>query len=265
MPPGLPDPLPPGTTTLYGVDFTSAPRPAKGIVVAGATAAAPGEPVCVHSLQRLDSFEAFERWLCMPGPWVGAFDLPFGLPRELMADWEWCSPTCADPSAESGWPAIIGRFEALERAPMVDRLRAFCAPRPVGGKFAHRRSDGPAGSSPSMKWVNPPVAQMMHAGAPRLLRAGLHLPAVGVAGDPARVALEGYPGLVARTLIGRASYKTDDRRRQTAERGEQRARIIDALEHGAAEPHRPAPSGLARFTLEDRLVFDPAVRQRCLD
>ena len=90
--------------TLYGVDFTSAPRPAKGIVVAGATATAAGksgdplESVRVHSLERLGSFEAFDRWLQTDGPWVGAFDLPFGLPRELMADWGWCCLLYTSPS-----------------------------------------------------------------------------------------------------------------------------------------------------------------------
>ena len=29
-----------------------------------------------------------------------------------------------------------------------------------------------------MKWVNPPVAYMLHAGVPLLLDAGVHLPAV---------------------------------------------------------------------------------------
>ena len=48
-----------------------------------------------------------------------------------------------------------------------------------------------------MKWVNPPVAYMLHAGVPLLLDAGVHLPGLH-AGDPARVALEAYPGLLAR-------------------------------------------------------------------
>ena len=43
--------------------------------------------------------------------------------------------------------------------------------RTIGGKFAHRATDGPAGSSPSMKWVNPPVAFMLHAGVPLLIDA----------------------------------------------------------------------------------------------
>ena len=272
--------------TLFGVDFTSAPRRAKGIVVAVASAPVAGEPrerghaehmVRVHSFLRFETFDAFDRWLLTEGPWVAAFDLPFGLPRELLADWGWCSSACSTSESDPGWPAIIERLAALARADMVNRLRAFCALRPVGGKFAHRRTDGPAGSSPSMKWVNPPVAQMLHAGAPRLLRAGVHLPGLGVAGDPRRVALEGYPGLVARTLIGRASYKSDERARQSVARASQRLRLVDALERGAADaqsllPHPmpasdagAAPARRAAFALEQRMHLEPLVRQRCLD
>jgi len=101
----------------------------------------------------------------------------------------------------------------------------------VGGKFAHRATDGPAGSSPSMKWVNPPVAFMLHAGVPLLLQAGVHLPGLH-AGDPARVALEAYPGLLARELIGRRSYKSDSRAGQTPERLIARKDLLTALEAG---------------------------------
>ncbi len=52
----------------------------------------------------------------------------------------------------------------------------------------------------SMKWVNPPVAFMLHAGVPLLLDAGVHLPGHHP-GDASRVALEAYPGLLARELI----------------------------------------------------------------
>ena len=89
----------------------------------------------------------------------------------------------------------------------------------------------PAGSSPSMKWVNPPVAFMLHAGLPRLLAAGVHLPALHV-GDPSRVALEGYPGLLARELLGNRSYKSDDKAKQTPERLIARKDLITALELG---------------------------------
>ena len=44
-----------------------------------------------------------------------------------------------------------------------------------------------------------------------------------------RVALEGYPGLLARELIGRRSYKSDLVAGQTVERREARADLLAAL------------------------------------
>jgi hypothetical protein len=122
-------------------------------------------------------------------------------------------------------------YAALDRREIRDTFKAFCDARPAGAKFAHRATDGPAGSSPSMKWVNPPVAWMLHAGVPLLIDAGLHLPGLH-GGDIERVALEGYPGLLARELIGARSYKSDDRRKQTPERLIARKDLVDALEQG---------------------------------
>ena len=82
-----------------------------------------------------------------------------------------------------------------------------------------------------MKWVNPPVAWMLHAGVPRLIAAGVHLPGL-LAGDEHRVALEAYPGLLARELVGRRSYKSDTKAAQTPERLIARKDIVDALEQG---------------------------------
>jgi len=79
--------------------------------------------------------------------------------------------------------------------------------------------------------VNPPVAFMLHAGVPALRAAGVSLPGLE-AGDAARVALATYPGLLARELIGRRSYKADDKPRQTPERLIARKDIVDALEQG---------------------------------
>lgn len=72
---------------------------------------------------------------------------------------------------------------------------------------------------------------MLHAGVPRLLQAGVHLPGLHP-GDPQRVALEAYPGLLARELLGRRSYKSDDRTRQTPERQAARQDLVAALEQG---------------------------------
>ena len=166
-------------------------------------------------------FEGFSAWLQRPGPWIGAFDFPFGLPRELVRALGW--PTA--------WLALMRHYTQLSRAQIRDTFAAFCDARPVGQKFAHRACDGPAGSSPSMKWVNPPVAYMLHAGVPLLIEAGAHLPGLH-AGDEGRVALEGYPGLLARELLGARSYKSDTRAKQTAERLIARKDLVDALEQG---------------------------------
>jgi predicted RNase H-like nuclease len=66
---------------------------------------------------------------------------------------------------------------------------------------------------------------------PLLLDAGVHLPGLHP-GDPRRVALEGYPGLLARELLGPRSYKSDDKAQQTPERLIARKDLLTALEHG---------------------------------
>lgn len=188
------------------------------------------ERVQLLKLERLDSLEAFSHWLTQPLCWLGAFDLPFGLPRELVEALAW--PT--------QWQDCMTHYASLSRQQIRDTFATFCADRPTGGKFAHRATDRLAGSSPSMKWINPPVAYMLHAGVPLLLEAGVQLPGLH-AGDPndvdacgqaRRVALEGYPGLLAREVLGRRSYKSDDQARQTPERLIARKDLITALEHG---------------------------------
>ena len=206
-------------TLLVGCDFSSAPTRRKPIVLALGTAS--GGRVQLARLETLDSLQAFADWLRAPQSWVGGFDLPFGLPRELVEHLGW--PT--------DWRACMRHYAGLGRAEIRATFAAFCAARPAGAKFAHRRFDRQAGSSPSMKWVNPPVAFMMHAAVPLLLEAGVDLPGLH-AGDPRRVALEAYPGLLARELIGRRSYKSDDRARQTADRLIARKDLLTALEQG---------------------------------
>ena len=82
-----------------------------------------------------------------------------------------------------------------------------------------------------MKWVNPPVAYMLHAGVPLMRSAGLLLPGL-CQGDARRVGLEAYPGLLARELIGNRSYKSDDKAKQTPERWVARSDLLQKLELG---------------------------------
>lgn len=235
------DVLPVAGWSVVGVDFTSRPTPRKPITVARGVCR--DGAVQLQELLTLPSDAAFAAWLAGPGPWVGAFDFPFGLPRELVEQLGW--PT--------EWLPLMRHYAALSREAIRTTFAAFCAARPAGAKFAHRACDRPAGSSPSMKWVNPPVAYMMHAGVPRLLEAGVHLPGLHD-GDPQRVALEGYPGLLARELIGARSYKADARAKQTPERLIARKDLLEALEQGRTR------LGLRlRLThaQRDRLVADP--------
>jgi hypothetical protein len=103
-----------------------------------------------------------------------------------------------------------------------------------------------------MKWVNPPVAYMLHAGAPLLLDAGVDMPGLHP-GDSQRVAVEGYPGLLAREVLdgwtpdgqgmGRRSYKSDDKAKQTPERLQARTDLVHALETGQGA-HGPLRLGM---------------------
>jgi hypothetical protein len=211
---------------LLGCDFSSSPSQRKPIVLALGHAAQ--GRVQLRELVRLPTLHAFADWLQQPQAWVGGFDLPFGLPRELVQTLGW--PT--------DWPACMQHYAALSRADIRDTFKAFCDTRPVGGKFAHRATDIPAGSSPSMKWVNPPVAYMLHAGVPLLMQAGVALPRLHMPkpdqGDRVqpRIGLEAYPGLLARELIGNTSYKSDDKAKQTPERLIARKQLLQALELG---------------------------------
>jgi len=205
---------------IYGVDFTCAPRPAKPITAA--VGLLKNGALRIERIEQLTSFADFERLLARPGPWVGGFDFPFSLPRELVGDLGW-PPV---------WPALVAHCAAFERLKFRELLDAYRGSRAVGAKYAHRATDLPAGSSSPMKLVNPPVALMFHEGAPRVLAAGVHIPALAE-GDPQRVALEAYPGLLVRKQLGiRDSYKSDMRRDHTPARRSARRRIMDALKAG---------------------------------
>lgn len=215
---------------LAGCDFSSSPSPRKPIVMA--IGQLRSGRVQLAALESLTTLQAYADWLAADRAWVCGFDFPFGLPRELVEHLRW----------PVQWLACMRHYAGLSRADIRQTFAAFCDARPAGGKFAHRATDRPAGSSPSMKWVNPPVAFMMHAGVPPLIEAGVSLPglyqprhaASGVAS--LRVGLEAYPGLLARELLGpegqRRSYKSDDKSKQTADRLIARKDILTALENG---------------------------------
>jgi hypothetical protein len=191
-----------------------------------------GSRLAVDRVERLMDFSAFEALLARPGPWIGGFDFPFGMPAELVRDLDW----------PRSWRGLVAHCATLPRDELRRTFDAYRATRPAGRKYAHRKTDIPAGSSSPMKLVNPPVALMFHEGAPRLSASGAHVPGLA-AGDRSRVALEAYPGLLARRIT-RASYKNDTRAKQTPARQAARKEIIDALDFDA-------PRALRREMLDD--------------
>lgn len=228
---------------LYGIDFTCAPRRAKPITVAGGFLKS-NSLLRVETLELMETFAQFEALLERPGPWVGGFDFPFALPRELLHDLGW----------PKQWKKSVALCASFPRAQFRKILDEYRASRRPGAKYAHRVTDYPAGSSSPMKLVNPPVALMFQEGAPRLLAAGVHLPALAE-GDRSRVALEAYPGLLVRKQLGlRDSYKSDARREQTSARRAVRRTILKRLSSRQENPLgialRLAP-GLEKTLIED--------------
>ena len=225
--------------TLIGCDFTSRPTRQKPITVAvvrwlpldlptgrSRSVLKTNETLQLNEIHRFDNFIDFERFLStdcaeLKGPWVGGFDLPFGLPRELVQTLCW----------PLEWGACVQHYCTLERSQIREIFKDFCANRPSGSKFAHRETDYVANSSPSMKWVNPPVAYMLHAGIPVLIKANLTLPGIR-RGNLKRIGLETYPGILAREIVGHQSYKSDDKQKQNSERLLPREKILKTLVKG---------------------------------
>jgi hypothetical protein len=224
---------------IYGVDFTCAPRKTKPITVACGILRK--SALHLEAIEKLQTFEEFEALLARRGPWIGGFDFPFALPAELVRDLAW----------PERWRDLVVHCSAMTRLELRNALDRYRASRPVGSKYAHRATDYPAGSSSPMKLVNPPVALMFHEGARRLLAARVHLPAL-LDGDPARVALEAYPGLLTRKQLGiRDSYKSDTRSEHTPARKAARKSIVGELLAGRPLGIRLVASAPLRKSMVD--------------
>ena len=205
---------------ILGVDFSSAPTRRKPIVAARGVC--DGRVLRLRALLALPRMADFEALLAAPGPWLGAFDFPFGLPRAFVQ---------AQQLGDSA-DAVIAELQ--RRAPSRMALRAlidaWSNQQPSGQRLLHRATDT---ALPGVKSTSPlqtryvPVGFMYYEGLSRLVAAGVHIPGLRV-GDAQRSALEGYPALLAHELIGRRSYKNSPEPGRLIARKD----MVDALEQG---------------------------------
>jgi hypothetical protein len=234
---------------IFGFDFTSAPSVHKSITQACAVLVHGTESahaqLLVSSVARLTTFAAFEKALSTPGPWVAGFDFPFGLPRELVSTLGW----------PDDWARLVSHVRDIGKPAFKAALNAVRESRPMGARYIARRGDLAAGASSPMKLVNPPVGLMFFEGAQRLLSSKVSVIPCAPAAER-RIALEAYPGFLARQII-KKSYKKDGREGSTPERRAARGAIVHAI---------TTPSDGAQLqTKRPITVLDAPLRAACIE
>jgi hypothetical protein len=192
------------------------------------------------------NFELLEHALRRPGPWIAGIDFPFGQSRKFIENISW-------PGNWADYATLAG---SLGRAEFRAALKNYSAARPFGDKEHRRKTDVAASSISPQKLHGVPVGLMFFEGARRLVQAGVTIPGLQP-GDPNRVVVEAYPGLLARQLVGRAAYKNDGRRKQTQLQRETRDRMLSLILDGELERSHgirvKAPRDLADDPSGDRL------------
>jgi Protein of unknown function (DUF429) len=202
---------------IFGLDFTSAPNHRKPITVARCQL--DGNRLCVQSCLSLLDFAAFAAFLRLDGPWIAACDFPFGQPLKLINNLGW----------PQSWEGYLQLVSTMSKVQFVDTITRYCATRPSGDKLHMRATDLLAGAISPMMLYRIPVGKMFFEGAPRLFASDVNiLPCRPTTSD--RTALEGYPALVARRWLGRRSYKSDDRQKQTPAQLLARRDLLAALQ-----------------------------------
>jgi hypothetical protein len=145
-------------------------------------------------------------------------DFPFGQARRLVENIGW----------PLSWKGYVEQVSMLDRAGFKEVLEDYKRDRPSGDKHHKRSCDVLTRSQSPQTLFGTPVALMFYEGAPRLLKAGVHLP-YHHSGDESRVVLEAYPGVAARQLIGTRGYKSDDKRKQTGQQQQARQELLACL------------------------------------
>jgi hypothetical protein len=158
------------TVELWGVDFSSAPSRRKPIVRARGERR--GAVVRLLGLDAMPALADFEAALARPGPWLGAFDFPFGLPRAFVEAHALGADAVAVLHAVRARCATRKAFQA-----MVD---TWGNGRPAGQRLIHRATDT---AMPGLRSSSPLAHRNFKRPRPRGLvaqprsRAGQPMPA----------------------------------------------------------------------------------------
>jgi len=195
---------------VYGIDFTSTPSQSKPITCLKCEF--DNSVLECGDLVTFKTFRQFETSLQSSGPWVAGLDFPFGLPRKFVKNMGW----------PEDWESYVGLAAKLSRKQFRTLLDDYKKDRATGDKEHRRAVDKIFGGVSPQKQYGVPVALMFHEGAPRILKSGANIPWLRPKGDN-RMIFEAYPGALARGLIGRASYKSDSKAKQSADKDAARA------------------------------------------
>lgn len=229
---------------IYGIDFTSRPTRRKPITCLVCTL--DDGRLRAASLRQWPSFVHFEDALREPGPWITGLDFPFGQSRTFIENAGW----------PLTWAGYISHVRTMNRQTFRRTLDDYRAPRRHGDKEHRRRTDVAAGSVSPQKLYGTPVGLMFFEGASRLQSADVTIPGLQK-GDPDRVAVEAYPGILARHFIGRRSYKQDAKSKQTRDQHRARMDLLNALMGGGGRRQYgltiDAPPALADDPTGDQL------------
>lgn len=192
----------------------------------------------VRDVTRLESFDASERFLNTGSAWHAAFDFPFAQPRRLLSNI----------GVPAQWDESVRYFGSFSRDGFVTLLNGYRSTRPAGDKQHFRVVDALARSCSPMTLYGTPVGKMFYEGAPRLLEADVSILPMRPR-EVKRVAVEGYPKLVAERFAGRRKYKAEELRKQTLDDQRTRKQILQGVaRHSCA--HFGFPVRVARAVRE---------------
>lgn len=202
---------------IHGLDFTSAPNKRKPLTLASGWLA--NGRLTIETLEKWPHFRGFEVFLQNQGPFVVGMDFAFGQPLALLDALNF----------PHDWSQYVERIDSMGKHEWVAMIDRFVHAQPKGQKLLFRHTDRLAGAQSPMKMYYIPVGRMFFQGATRLWASELSVLPNRPRNDD-RIAIEVYPALIVRKLVGRNSgYKSDNRAQQTINAVQARSAILTQI------------------------------------